>query len=616
MHSNYDKTRSNSLGTTGKIKLPLSSRGEDLETISRNKLSLLFDTRYFEARSELQRDKGIDFIVELKEDGAYTNFRFAVQLKSTESAKVNKDNSISYPIEVSNISYLLNYPMPAYYILYDHTDDHFYYEEVIQVLQTLNNKYKNGQYPDSFNFRFHKSLTREIIQVIYQKSLSNGNLLRSLTPHIDLSLRNPAGANGIVIDQDSVVSTIEENIKFILIHGFELLNTADFNTIIKIEQRANPRKEVSPIFNLICGAAYFYKGKSYKALDFLRLAQRKEAQLEPLLQSMLNYILLHAKHHVGILDNEELNLGTQSILEGEDIGSFLEIQKARKILDEGHPEGTKKLKNFCTSIQAIIEKEPDNPRTRGIAYVVLLDAESSFLINDLNKNLFFAVGSGKPHLKAKIYETWNQLECQYHKRLDKLMQFLMEAKDFQSSSNLARIKIAWHYQKAYMSHFLDNWNFMSLQSEGMVSDSVRKQLLRDCDFIDEVSKLFKNFEKDETIIHFLILKYQLFVFLEEHQSATPLKDAIYNLIKEHDFEILQKQFDRLTTGAFPHIHYQNDAGDRLKHIYILAQKKGIEKYLIDQDANDLDKTSHAEIKWTVDEFMPLDIPPIASSKNL
>lgn len=49
---------------------------------------------------------------------------------------------------------------------------------------------------------------------------------------------------------------------------------------------------------------------------------------------MLSYIFLHAKHHAGILDNEELNVGTQSILDGEDLGSFLEIQKAWKSMQE------------------------------------------------------------------------------------------------------------------------------------------------------------------------------------------------------------------------------------------------------------------------------------------
>jgi len=592
----------------GKIKLPMSSSAEDLETISRYKLPSLFDPRYFELRPEHQRDKGIDFLVELKEDGAYTNFRFAVQLKSSGSAKVNKDNSISYPIEVSNINYLLNYPMPAYYILYDHTQDHFYYEEVIQVFLALNNKYKSGNYPDHFNFHFKENLTQDVIAQIYKKSLSSGNLLRSLIPHIDFSLSNPTGANGIVIDQDNVVSTIEENIKCIELLGFGLLNNSDFNTIIKMEQRAHPRKEVSVIFNLICGVAYFYKGKSYKAIDFLRLAQKKEAQLAPMLRSMLNYTILQVKHHIGILDKEEFQAGTKSVLEGEDIGSFLEIQKAWKSLQEGPGDGSSRLKNFYTAIQAILVNEPGNARARGVAYSMVLKAEFKFLINDLNKNLFFATGSGKPSLKTKIYETWNLLEGKYYKRLDELVQFVMEAKDFQSSSNLARIRIEWHYQKAYISHFHDNWSFKSLQSKGVVNESLRKKLLNDCGFIDSVTALFKNLEQDDTIIMFLMLKYKLLMFLKEHKLAAPLKDFIYNLIEEHDYEILKGSFDLLTSGEFPHIHYQNDVLERLKHIHLLAQKEGIEKYLIDQDANHLNETDHAEIKWTVDEFMPLDIP--------
>ena len=92
-----------------KIPLPVVNPAENLETISRNRLSLLFDPALFEVRQELQRDKGIDLIVELKQDNTYTNFRFVIQLKSTTSAKVNKDQAISYPVDVTNINYLLNY---------------------------------------------------------------------------------------------------------------------------------------------------------------------------------------------------------------------------------------------------------------------------------------------------------------------------------------------------------------------------------------------------------------------------------------------------------------------------------------------------------------------------
>ena len=59
--------------TSQKKLLPVSSPLEDMETISRSKLSLLFDPSLFEIRQELQRDKGIDLIVELKQDKSYTN---------------------------------------------------------------------------------------------------------------------------------------------------------------------------------------------------------------------------------------------------------------------------------------------------------------------------------------------------------------------------------------------------------------------------------------------------------------------------------------------------------------------------------------------------------------
>lgn len=58
--------------------LPISSRQVTLETTSRNQLAILFDPAIFELRAENQRDKVIDIISEIKQDGVYTNFRFAV----------------------------------------------------------------------------------------------------------------------------------------------------------------------------------------------------------------------------------------------------------------------------------------------------------------------------------------------------------------------------------------------------------------------------------------------------------------------------------------------------------------------------------------------------------
>jgi hypothetical protein len=95
------------------MKLPKSSEQEELEQLSKDKLRPLFEHKLFEVREETYRDKGIDLLIELKYKGSYTNFRFLVQLKATETKKPNVDGSYSWQIDTSNIQYLLNSGQPA-----------------------------------------------------------------------------------------------------------------------------------------------------------------------------------------------------------------------------------------------------------------------------------------------------------------------------------------------------------------------------------------------------------------------------------------------------------------------------------------------------------------------
>lgn len=99
------------------MNLPKVNTNESLETISSNFFRPLLDVNKFEIRSETVRDKGIDFHIELKKeqsngDSVYTNFRFALKLKDTESIEANTDGSFSIQIDSSNINYLLNNGMP------------------------------------------------------------------------------------------------------------------------------------------------------------------------------------------------------------------------------------------------------------------------------------------------------------------------------------------------------------------------------------------------------------------------------------------------------------------------------------------------------------------------
>lgn len=251
--------------------LPLSNSAEDLETISRNKFCLLFPPSLFEIRQEFQRDKGIDLTIELKQDNTYTNFRIAVQLKSTASSKVNKDQSVSFPVEVSNINYLLNYGMPAYYVLYDHRTGIFYLEESRIVFQLLLKQYHPDKFPKQFTVKFSKQITQETIKQIYDAALENGLLLRRINAHLGSSAVKER-SSGILIDDEKDVYSVEQNIEFIDRYGLLLLNRVEYKRIVEIEQRTHPRKRASPIFNLVCGVAYFQLSSLFKAIEFLKAA--------------------------------------------------------------------------------------------------------------------------------------------------------------------------------------------------------------------------------------------------------------------------------------------------------------------------------------------------------
>jgi hypothetical protein len=593
--------------------LPMSSIGEDLETISKNKLSLLFNPSLFELRPENLRDKGVDLIIELKQDGAYTNFRFAIQLKSTKSVRKNSDRSISYPVEVSNINYLLNYPMPAYYIIYDHGTNQFYYEQAFIAYQSLLNKYKNEAFPKQFKIRFSKLLTAEVIGEIYDKSLANGHLLRRLNPHLEFSFSNPKSSRGIVIDENSEVFSIEENLAYIDHQGFNLLNDSAFNTIIEIEKRTHPRKTTSPIFNLVCGFAYFHQGKSYKALDFLRQAQRQQSVFDHQTRSILAYTTLQAKHDVGILDQEGLKTETLTLLDNEAMGSFLEVEKAWKELQNGTESDGIKIQTFYSVIRNILGRECEHPKSLIHAYAKVLEAESAILINDLTKNLNLSTGTVNADGQAKIYKAWKSIEEKYLVRLNRLMEFAGKLNDMQAMGNISRMKIEWHYKIFYISHFFDHWNFSTLKSESPLKETIKQTLLRHCEFLDKIADLFKMADHEENIILCLKLKYQLLHFLEDYKAAEQTAKVIKATIETNDLAALQYNFDNMLNKGTEHERFREDATSLLTHIYKIAKHEGIENFLLENPQVKKLKNRTISLKWTIKELLEFEFPDAVPS---
>jgi len=95
-------------------RYPAADRNSELQLLSFVALNAALPVSRFVFRREGDPDAGVDGHLELKKDGRYLNLRSHVQVKSTDSATTNADGSVSVPVQVNNLRYLLNGPSSIY----------------------------------------------------------------------------------------------------------------------------------------------------------------------------------------------------------------------------------------------------------------------------------------------------------------------------------------------------------------------------------------------------------------------------------------------------------------------------------------------------------------------
>jgi len=589
--------------------LPISNSNEDLETISRNKLALLFDPALFELRHEEKRDKGIDLFVEIKQNGAYTNFRFAIQLKSTSSTKPNKDNSVSYPVEVSNINYLLNYGMPAYYILYEHTSERFYIENVNQVNQSLFKKHNASNFPKNFNIRFSKLFTPELIHEIYNHTLDSGVLLRKLNSHLRLSSSN--SIKGITIDDDNDVYSVEQNIAFINHFGFKLLDDAEFKRIVEIEQRTHPRTHASATFNLVCGVAYYHQANLFKAVDLLKMAQKESAGFDTDTQSLLNYILLDAKYSLGMIEKKDFKEQLSQLMDSKDTGSFLKIEKAYNTFSKNGMKDIERMKLFYKAIEQILSEDSFDDKTRAMAYGRTLEAESIILINDLCENMIILICMGVPDLlKTNTFKKWLALEESYLKRFNSLVEFATNQENYLVVGILTSIRVDWAYKRTYLKHALENLNRKTLTIDGSLNKENRNYLLKCSSTMDRISKTYEILGDKEKMISCLTLKYEILHFAGYLTDAGIVSEEIARIIQDNDFNALRKRYNELINTGTSYEKFVSTLTTRLGQIYTVADNSGIERSVNKKPSKSIIEMIEKNREWSIESFLEFSFPNI------
>lgn len=591
-----------------KITLPAVNPLENLETISRNKLSLLLDPALFEIREELQRDKGIDLVVELKQDNSYTNFRFAVQLKSSNSTIPNTDKSLSFPVDVTNINYLMNYGLPSYYIFYDHQTSTFYIEPVHKVFQSLLQKYQPEKLPHQFSVRFTEVLTPESIAKIYTATLENGMMLRNLNVHLSLASNSTSQTTGILIDNDNQVYSVEQNIAFIDYYGFQLLNRHEYGRIIEIEQRTHPRAAVSGTFNFVCGMAYFQHANVLKAFEFLKAAQLGSADFDFHKKSMLAYTFLQAKYMLGMIGDVEYRKEITDLMESEDLCSYLRVEKAYTSFFEDSDTLEARTEVLQKELLQLIVEQPDISGLRIRCYSILLEIEGKSLLQSLHHNAVLLCGRVEDLFLTTTFKQWKQLDVKHVARLMSLLKYSMENQSFLAVGNIACEISAWEYQKIYIFHTLRNWDQQSMSIKGTVSEENIRSLEKLADKLIGVIDGYKTLENKENMFYALAHRFELLHLAGKLDEANAVATEMQSIIDKHDLNGLKRNLQNLLKGDLRHTQFMTMFTAKIRDIYRVAENSGINYFRRPMSEKEA-KWIESDIEWPKHLFFELYFPP-------
>lgn len=437
--------------------LPKSDANANLETISRSKFRDIFSAHDFEIRDELQNDKGIDLFIEIKSNGNSTNLRFPVQLKATQSIEKNKDDSISFAIKVSNINYLLNDSLPAFYVLYNQTEDVFYYERAQEVEKLLREKYPDNDYPERFTFRFNKLLDSIVIGKIHQEMLSLGFLRRNINKTLKLADGNETLEDTIVIQKDQNVYSLSENLRFLEKHGYGLLNAGRFLDILTLEIKCYPLDKGGTIFHFVCGTAAYLVGKLNKALDHFKIASQNIDDLPSAIQSMMSYYTIQSKRSLGMIDAEKSSGYIEALMDSEYVGLYLRILRAFEVYHVSEDPDSEKLKQFQQAIDSIFADPHCDESLKLIADSFALTVEG-YRLNDqmLNYLLMHRESGRKLFVGPEKHKLRSEQIDNYNKRFNELKAKALRDKNQFTYHNICLNGIKIQYIQAFYTDIILN----------------------------------------------------------------------------------------------------------------------------------------------------------------
>jgi hypothetical protein len=557
------------------IKLPKGSDKEELEQISKDKLRPLFDVKLFEVREEIYRDKGLDLNIELKYKNNYTNFRFIVQLKATETKTPNTDGSYSWQIDTSNVQYLLNAGIPAYYICYVKQTDTFYYRQLNDFITELSSKHKDWNEQDSHVLHASEILTKTAIDEIYEEVKNRLLATRELTEKLnigkggDLTKKVSITSEYKVTDETSIVDLVEKI-------GLTIINEGKSKDVILLNERISG-DITSPLYNLTVGIAAYNTSNLFDSLVFFQKANREKELLPNHLVEHLRYFDALVKYSIGFIKQEEYIEILKSLKQSEHLQYYIQIEQAKEKYFSSLDENG--FNDFKNEMFSVINNKEVSSNIRFIAsceYLLFWGSkinmehfQSIALINALE------IENG-PNKKLRIEgaRDWMFQNIQWEKFYQELNKEIVDKKDFFAFNmcKLNEVKVRFELI-VYTSLVKFEKSIPDFPDSIHIDNSEQiEQMIKN---LNKISDNYRGLYHVENLIATLSTKYEVLKFAKKQDEAEQVISEIQSLVDFHNLKEQKQKLEFLTNGG--------TTEDKVKHLIANTVEKS------KSDRNEYDK---------------------------
>jgi hypothetical protein len=530
-----------------KIQLPESSAKEELEELSRDKLKPLFPKELFQVRDEIYRDKGLDLTIELKYKNSYTHFKFLVQLKATESKEKNKDGSYSWQIDTSNIQYLLNGGLPAYYICYVKQTDTFYYKQLNDFVNEINSKSNNWNKQDSHTLRINSILDTISIKKIYDDVRKRCEKYRELTEKLNIGIfenkKVSITSDYNITDESSIVKLIEDI-------GTDIINRGRSHDIILLSKKVSD-DITSPVFNLNVGVANYNTSNLFGALAYLNKAQKQKDKLSIGQVNCLNYFYAVVEYSIGLINEEEYLSILQDLESFGVLSGYAKIEKIKYSYIE-NIENETSFRTFCEEIFEIINDKNNESNVRLIAKceylfywgskINMVQLQSVFIINGLEENM-----GANLELRKQNAQQWHQ----DYQEWDNFRQELIEEIDTSKNNiilnqymlNVVKVQFELIVQRTIFDYEKEIPGYPSFKDLDISND-----LNSSLENLDIVANNYEKMCHVQNLVAALATKYEILKFMKNEIQMKTTESRIMKLIDFHDLKEDRRKFNLILNG--------------------------------------------------------------------